>query len=335
MTNNHKPQASPQQFKKFQEDEDYEGGGGGIPIGIGGGTFEVGNLVPMIFKLVGSAISLNSSGLVEGSFGLLPVGVSNQITSVLGSLANNFLGPGIIGTTTRRPPPRRRRTRSTTTTTEATTTEMVTDKTTESPTTTTNLKETATASSLEITNSTFEDVETKLNETIEMDIGNITQLELTTEEVPGTTSTEVLFKESSLGENPVYAAAYAPNYVATTPYPVYASNFIHALYPAPSTVATTTTTTSAPSTSTDPNSYAVELPFDYMEGIGFGTGAPPMVHKEGMHNVSTPPPLPQNVTYAPLPVYMQSTPDYEYEYEEHTDEAKVKRESEETSAKSK
>lgn len=306
-----------QYLKKLQEDEDYgtEGGGGG---GIGGlltgagvaNPFDVPSIVPTIFKLVGSAIALNSSGLTEGSFGLIPSGVSSQITSVLGTLATSILGPGVIPTSTTKAPFRRRRR---TTTTEAATT-STTVITTEMPVTKdSNLTETG-----ENSTAVVELLSTDFNET-------------TTE--PGPTTTEVLFKESSLGELPVYAAAYAPNYVAsTTPYPVYANSYLHSMYSAPTTttIATTTTTTESSTTTTmststtsDPNSYNVALPFDYMEGIGVGTGSGPP--PTGINN-SLEAIFPPNSTYPPPP-FQQTPPEYggEYEYEEQTEQEEAAR----------
>jgi len=201
--------------KKLQEDEDDSV----IPDVIPGTDIEFPSIVPMIFKIVGSALSLNSSALSESSYGLLPERVSSQITNVLGNLANNILG---IKPTTPPPPPRRRRR------------------------TTTTMKP-------------VEDVALNNNGSVVegSSINGTDSMNFIMENENRSTTTEVLFKESSLGESPVYAAAYAPNYIQTTNYPVYASNFLHVLYPAPTTTPTTTTT------SEDPGSFGVSLPFDY------------------------------------------------------------------------
>lgn len=252
--------------KKFQEDEDY--GIEAIPGGL-----EIPSIVPQIFKIVGSALSLNSSAVTESTFGFIPAGVSHRLTSVLGALASNILGPGVIPTTTPlpRPPSRRRRRTTTTATPEAVTMAL---------------------------NGTTGDNSTLIGI---LDIGNSTIN--STEMDDGSTTTEALFKESSLGELPVYAAAYAPNYVATTTFPVYANKFLHALYSAP------TTTTTPPPTTTDPNAYAVELPFDYLDRPATTPITAPLIINMNHGNGS-------------FPI------DYEYEYDHEDAEDRKEKEKE-------
>ncbi|ODN02799.1 hypothetical protein Ocin01_03881 [Orchesella cincta] len=209
--------------KKFQEDEDENSILPGI--GIPGTDLELSSLVPMIFKIVGSALTLNSSAVVENSLGFIPERVSTQLTDLLENLGNRILG----SQPTTKPPRRRRRT-------------------------TTTMKPTEEAATVETISATAEP-EGSNNETKST---NVMENENTS---TSTTTEEVLFKESSLGELPVYAAAFAPYYIATTSYPVYASNFLHVLYPAPTTTTTTTTST----TTEEPGSFGVSLPFDYQE----------------------------------------------------------------------